>query len=186
MSAVAPTAPPRAGEQHILLEGVNWAIYVALRDLPANRGKRMTYDQGVLEIMTLSSFHERIAQLIARCIEEWTLQRDIPITSCGSMTFQNKALERGLEPDKCYYIQHEALIRNQQQIDLMIAPPPDLAIEVDYQSGSLNKMPIYAAMEVPQVWRWYEDTLQVYVLAEGEYLACDDSSWLSQTLTFGT
>ena len=180
MSVAASTITSEATEQRVILEGVSWDLYVALRKLPENRRKRMTYDRGALEIMTLSSFHERIARLIARFIEEWTVGRNIPIIGCGSMTFQREDLDRGLEPDQCYYIQHEGVVRSRQQIDLSVDPPPDLVIEVDHTSGSLNKMSIYAAMEVPEVWRWHEETLQVYVLVAGRYVERDASPCLPE------
>ena len=104
MSAAAQSFAYPNNDQHVVLNGVSWELYASLRDLPENRRKRMTYDRGALEIVTLSSFHERIAQLIARFIEEWTVHYNIPLISCGSMTFQNRSLARGLEPDKCFYI----------------------------------------------------------------------------------
>jgi Uma2 family endonuclease len=178
MSIAASDAQPVQSDQHIVLQGIGWDLYVALRDLPENRNKRMVYDRGVLEIMTLSSFHERIAELIARFVDEWTVAQGIPVVSCGSMTFQREDLDRGLEPDKCYYIQHEPLIRGRRQIDLTVDPPPDLVVEVNYVSSSLDKMAIYADIGVPEVWRWRDESLQVFALAERQYQPRNDSACL--------
>ena len=181
MSVVAAsTAIPKTSDQHIVLSGISWDLYAELRLLPENRNKRMIYDQGILEIMTLSSFHERIVQLIARFIDEWTVARNIAIIGCGSMTFQHATLKRGLEPDRCYYVQHESGIRNQQRVDLVVDPPPDLVLEVDYTSGSLDKMAIYAAIGVPEVWHWSDEKLQIYALSKGEYKKRDTSYCLQE------
>jgi len=99
--------------------------------------------------MTLSSFHERIAELIARFIDEWTVGLGVPVVSCGSMTFQREDLDRGLEPDKCYYVQREPLIRGRRQIDLNVDPAPDLVVEMDFVSSSLDEMVIYADIRSP-------------------------------------
>lgn len=162
-------------DQHVILEGIGWSLYQSLRTLPENRGKRMIYDRGVLEIVTLSSFHERLAQLIARFIDEWTVFQDIPVIGCGSMTCQNELLARGLEPDRCYYIARVAEVRDRLQIDLQDAPPPDLVVEVDYQSGSLDKLPIYAVLGVPEVWRWHREVLSLYRLVDGSFIDIEHS-----------
>jgi hypothetical protein len=83
--------------------------------------------------------------------------------------FQRADLERGLEPDRCYYIRHEAAIRDREHIDFDFDPPPDLVIEINHTAMSLDKMVIYAAMGVPEVWRWQAERLEVHVLTEGRY-----------------
>jgi Uma2 family endonuclease len=155
--------------QKIVLSAVSWDIYAALRELSENDGKFMTYDGGQLEIMTHSRFHERVAQLVARFVDEWTVANDISIASCGNLTFQRKDLEKGLEPDKCYYIQHESFARGEDEFDFLKDPPPDLVLEVDHTARSLKKMPIYQAMGVPELWRWNEEELTIWELVEGQY-----------------
>jgi len=175
MSVIDPPGSDQLPDQHVILEGISWSLYQSLRGLSENRGKRMIYDRGVLEIVTLSSFHERLAQMIARFIDEWTVFHDIPVIGCGSMTCQNALLGRGLEPDRCYYIAHAAQVRNEQQIDLRHTPPPDLVVEVDHRSGSRDKLPIYAALGVPEVWRWHRETLGLYRLVGERFIEASDS-----------
>jgi Uma2 family endonuclease len=78
-------------------------------------------------------------------------------------------LRKGLEPDECYYIQNELAVRGKDVIDLTIDPPPDLAIEVDSTSSSMNRMGIYAALRVPEVWRFDRENLTIYSLVNEEY-----------------
>ncbi len=71
---------------------------------------------------------------------------------------------KGTEPDSCYYLQNELLVRSKQEIDLDNDPPPDLVLEIDITSGSLDKKPIYAAIGVPELWRYDGNRLEVFVL----------------------
>lgn len=164
--------------EKIVLSGISWNLYWTLRELPENDGKFMTYDRGLLEIMTHSKFHERVAQIIARFIEVWTEESDIPIASCGNLTVRREDLEKGLEPDKCYYIQHEAFARGEDEVDFLKDPPPDLVLEVDHTAKSIKKMPIYQAMGVPEVWRWNEELLTISELVDGRYQQHEDSTAL--------
>jgi len=159
----------------VWLSGVSWEEYVRLRDLPENYHVRMTYVDGDLELMSPSRPHERIATLIDRFIIAWTEHHGVAILGCGMTTFRRQDLNRGLEPDKCYYIEHQAQMRGRDEVDLSIEPPPDLVVEVDLRSPSRNRMPIYAAIGVPEVWLWRRGTLSVFRLAAGEYAAEEDS-----------
>ena len=85
------------------------------------------------------------------------------------MTFRREDLQRGVEPDSCFYIRHEALLRDRAQIEPMVDPPPDLVSEVDITSPSLDKFPIYAQMGVPEVWRYDGQRVAVHVLQAGAF-----------------
>ncbi|MEZ6063677.1 MAG: Uma2 family endonuclease [Planctomycetaceae bacterium] len=180
-SAVAEdTAPPEcvsAAESAVMLSA-GWTDYVTLRDNPDNRGLRMTFDDGLLEIMTLSSFHELVALLIHDFITEWRVARRIPVRPAGSMTLRSGESKGGLESDQSYYIQHEQDVRGIESVDLNTAPPPDLAIEVEHRSAAIHKMPIYGRLGVPEVWRWHDETLTVHRLVDGGYVERNESEAL--------
>ena len=98
---------------------------------------------------------------------EW----NIPIRSSGSTTLKNELKQRGLEPDECYYVANESQVRGCEEIDLLIAPPPDLAIEVDISTSSLDQLSIYADLGVPEVWLYDGATLKVHQLqSDGKYV----------------
>ena len=179
-ASVTKTAANRAGllEQAVVLPDVAWDQYVRLRDNPANRGLRMTYREGVLEIMTLGALHELISSLIDHFILEWRVAREIPVRPSGSMTLRREGLGRGLEGDQSYYIQNEPQVRGLDEIDLDKGPPPDLAVEVEHTAAAVRKLPIYAALGVPEVWRWRGETLTVYRLENGEYVERPESGAL--------
>lgn len=139
-------------ENRVVLRNVSWATFEALLAETDRRGTRFTYDRGVLEIMSPSREHERIKSLIGRMIETMTLELDIPISSAGSTTLKNPLKERGVEPDECYYVANEERVRGRDDLDLEVDPPPDLAIEVDITSSSVDQLGIYAALGVPEVW----------------------------------
>ncbi len=166
MSTGTPVHEPR-----ILLRQASWQDYVSLRDADDNRNTRMTFDRGSLEFMSPTRLHERLRILLGRCIDVWVEETRVRIQSCGSTTFRREDLQRGFEPDHCYYIQHEPLVRDRdEELDLTVDPPPDLAIEVDVTSSSINRMSIYAAFGVPEIWRWHDEKLTVFTLgAEAKY-----------------
>lgn len=145
----------------VVLRGVSWSFYENLLREVGNQRIFITYDRGNLEIMAPSPYHERYKTLIARFIEILTLELNIPIVSGGSTTFRREDLERGLEPDECYYIQHEAQVRDTREVDLLRDPPPDLVLEMDYTPHTLDREGIYAALGVPEMWRYNLRRLEV-------------------------
>jgi len=161
-----------------LLDDIDWETYETLRAVDANRNIRMTYDRGGLFLMSPSKLHERVAELLAQLVMVWTEVWEIPRQSVGSTTIKKEMLKRGFEPDKCFYIQHEAEVRGLDEFDADRDPPPDLSIEVDVTSISAARTPIYAAFGIPEVWRWYDERIVVYVLAGGEYHQVDESACL--------
>lgn len=167
---------PAKGEERILLEGVNWEAYEALLKTWADRPVRMTYDNGWLEIMSPLLRHEQYGALLRRMIEAYTEELAIPLKSGGMTTFRRQAKRRGLEPDACYWIQNEPRMRGRKEFDPEVDPPPDLAIEVDITSSSLDRMSIYATLGVPEVWRFDGETLTINVLQPDETYALSTHS----------
>lgn len=164
------TAERLTNEQRFLLRNVDWQFYKTLRDGLGDRPIRITYDRGSIEMMTVSREHERNKSLIGRLIEEFTAALDIPLESAGSTTWRREDLDRGLEPDECYYILNESVVRFKDELDLSVDPPPDLALEVEISRSLLDRVAIYAALRVPEVWRYDGSTLRVCVLTEGAYV----------------
>ncbi len=162
MSTVEVSRP-----QRLVLYGEPWETYVRLlRLFDERRHLRITYDRGALEIMTLSPEHEHLKYVIRRLIETLTEELGLPIMGYGSMTIKRRKKMRGLEPGECFWIQNEALVRNQKKYDLRRDPPPDLIVEVDVSRSSVNRMGIYAALRVPEVWRFRNDRLDFCVLGD--------------------
>src|SRR5690242_6163270 len=125
---------PASDGSTICLHNVPWDTYAALRDDLDNRNLRMTYNQGWLQLMSPSKLHERLGGLLGRLIEAWTEQAGIEVQNCRCVTLRRQKHERGLEPDNCFYIEHEPVVRGRDELDLDRDPPPDLAIEVDVAS----------------------------------------------------
>jgi Uma2 family endonuclease len=161
---------PQTFEHRTLLHNVPWETYQSLRAANPSGCLRMTYDNGELEIMSPSRKHERINYLIGRMIDEWTLLLEIEVAAGRNTTFSREDLLKGLEPDNCYWITSELTMRDKEEVDLTIDPPPDLALEVDVTRSSIPKLTIYQALGVPEVWRWRHDTLEILRLDDtGEY-----------------
>ncbi len=177
MAIASPPPTPRiASHPRILLSNVPWSTYQALVEEPDNRHVRMTYDRGSLELMSPAPEHEMYINLFRRMIEVLTMELAIPIKGRGSTTFKRADLKQGLEPDACYYLANEQRIRGKKRIDLTIDPPPDLVIEVDITSSSLDRQGIYASLRVPEIWRFDGESLRVYQLqTDGTYVQCESS-----------
>lgn len=122
--------------------------------------------------------HERYKSLMGRIIEVTTEETATEIASLGSTTWSRADLQKGLEADECFYIQNEQAIRGKHDIDLTIDPPPDLAIEMDHTSSSMNRLEIYRALGIPEVWRFDGEILTIYCLVEGEYRTQETSEAL--------
>jgi Uma2 family endonuclease len=152
------------------LRGQTWQDYeraLAERDRQGRR-YRITYDRGVLEIMPISAPHGRWQYLIASLLSHFATALGIPLHGLGPFTCCREELDRGLEPDACFYVQHEPHVRNRAEIDLDTDPPPDLAIEVEVSRTVIDRLGIYAALGVPEVWRYDGTTLTVLLLGADE------------------
>jgi Uma2 family endonuclease len=162
-------APTR--EQRLLLSLVSWDKYEQMAAWFEGRHLRLTYDRGELEIRTVSHPHEfgkhQIGILVILLVEEL----NIDIHGGGSMTFKREDLDRGLEPDECYWIEHEPQMRNVEEYDPQQDPPPDLVLEVEVSRSALDRMGIYAAMKVPEIWRWDGENLSFWLLKRGKHVA---------------
>jgi Uma2 family endonuclease len=158
-------------ESRVVLSGISWATYESLLAETKNHGTRFTFDRGYLEMMSPSREHERVKRFIGRMIETLTEELGIPISSTSSTTLKLELEERGLEADESYYIANEPKVRNRKEIDLRIDPPPDLAIEVDISSSSLDQLNIYSSFGVPEVWIFDDAVLKVFRLQPDETYA---------------
>jgi Uma2 family endonuclease len=159
-------ALPQSPSQHtVFLRFVSWNTFnLLLTELGNQRSQRLSYDQGILEIMTPLGIHENNNRFIESLILIIADELDFNLKKFGSLTLKSSQYQQGVEPDSCYYIAQEPRVRNHQNIDLTIDPPPDLVLEIDITNTSLNKLPIYANLGVPEVWRYDGRNLNVFVL----------------------
>src|SRR3954466_9308750 len=155
MATVAESPAPLAGalapEQRFLLRDVDWTTYRVLANALGTRHLRLSFDGGSLEFMTISRLHGRLSRLLGRLVLSLSEDFGLPISSCGDFTLDRGDLERGLEPDECFYLQNEPLVREKEELDLSTDPPPDLAIEIDVSRDSRRRLRIYAEIGVPEV-----------------------------------
>jgi len=158
--------------QHVVLEDMSWEFYEHLLEEIGDRHIRVTFSDGRMEIMSPLPRHERYGAWIARLIELVCLDREIPVQPLGSTTFKSEAEQKGLEPDECFYIQHaQEALKMDKAFDPDVDPVPDLALEMDITSRSVQREPIYAALGVPELWRCDGRRLDVLHLnAKGKYV----------------
>jgi Uma2 family endonuclease len=151
----------------LLLHGEPWETYIRmLRVFDERRRLRITFDRGTLELMTLSPRHEHYKSFLGRMVTTLTEEAGLPVASYGSLTLKRRGKQRGLEPDECFWIANADRVRAMRTFDLRRDPPPDLVIEVDMSRSSVDRMEIYADLNVPEVWRFDGRTLTIYILTE--------------------
>ncbi|WP_089717319.1 Uma2 family endonuclease [Candidatus Entotheonella palauensis] len=168
--------PVEAASQCVILHGVSWATYERLlEDFEDRHAAHFTYDQGSLEIRVPSIKHEEPNRVLASLVDMLALEWDIDMRNLGSTTFKREDLARGFEPDTCFYIERVAQIRGKDDLDLTVNPPPDLVIEVDITHPSLDKLPLYAAIGVTEVWRYNGTSVTIYTLTQDAYTSSETS-----------
>jgi Uma2 family endonuclease len=156
-------------EKHIYY-GVKWDLYLQLlEDLGDDRSVRLTFNRGVLEIMSPKRLHEQITRLVDMIVTLLGFELGLNVDNCGAMTMRVESAQRGGEPDSCFYIAHEAAVRGVDEINLQVHPPPDIVLEVDITSPSLDKFGLYLAARVPEVWRYDGARMSFHALAGERY-----------------
>ena len=141
-----------------------------LADAGECRGTRFTFDQGVLEITMPSQKHETLIKTIEMVIDALIDELELDFFGTRSTTFKRPDLEKGFEADSSYYFENADQVDGKEKIDLTKDPPPDLIIEVDVTNDSLNKLPIYAAVGTPEVWRYVNSALTILELRDSAYV----------------
>jgi Uma2 family endonuclease len=159
----------------LVLGGVSWDQYETLLELFGDRRLRITYDRGTLELMSPSPLHEWYKEVVANLVRSLAAGLDIDYVSFGSMRCQSKLLERGVEPDACFLIASYEPNRKWKDYDPAVGPPPDLVVEIDLTSDSVARLGTYAALKVPEIWRFEGVDLAVLTLRDGAYAPADRS-----------
>lgn len=157
-TSTAASVAARSEDQRVTLYDVSWADFELILQIRGDRGGvRMTYLNGVLELMSPSVDHEGVKTTIARLLEAYAEERGLVFNGFGSWTLKKATRARALEPDECY--------------SLSAGRPaqPDLAIEVIWTSGGIDKLEVYRGLGVGEVWLWREGAIEVYVLVDDRY-----------------
>jgi Uma2 family endonuclease len=161
----------------VILNNISWEQYEKLlEDLGDHRSARIAYDNGTLEIMTPLPEHEYFKEVIGTGVQDIAEALEIDYESYGSTTWRKSIKMAGVEPDNCFYFQHESVVRGRLDLDLNQGdPPPDLVLEIDITKKSLDRFPIYARLEVPELWCYDAGELKIYHLRKGEYVEAEYS-----------
>ncbi len=146
----------------------DWQGYLKFLDAVGEGHVKVTYDRGKLELLSPSRRHEKTKTIIGALLECLMEELGVAGQGGGSTTFRRMALDRGLEPDECYWIR-SMLAALEEDPDPERVPRPDLAVEVEISRSSIDRLAIYAALGVPEVWRWVaegEGRLRVLLLTQ--------------------
>lgn len=167
-------------EEHIVLYDFPWELYEQMMKTYEDRSApRFTFSQGNLEIYMPSQKHEKKAEFLGDIVKTITEEREIEILSIRSTTFKKDLTKKGVEPDGCFYLQSYDKVFEIEKIDLEVFPP-DLIIEVNITSPSINRFPIYAEFKVKEIWRYLKDEVKIYLFDGKNYIESDESLALSK------
>jgi Uma2 family endonuclease len=156
--------------RHMVFHNIRWETFEKFLDDLGETHLRAAYIDGALEFMTISFEHDSFGEWIGRLIFFVALELGVPIRSGGSTTLKESLQEVALEPDRSFWIKHHQHMRNKKRWNSRTDPPPDLAVEIDITASWLDRLGIYAALKVPEVWRFDGKNLRVLILgADGEY-----------------
>ena len=159
--------PPGAA---LVFQQVRWEEYEQLsKDLVDRPGVRVSYNEGRLEIMSPLPEHEEYKESIYSMVRIFSVETGIELETRGSATWKRRSIRKGAEPHTCCYVASAARIIGKRRIDLESDPPPDVAVEIDTTNESLSKFPIYAALGVPEIWRYDGKHAHIYELAARAY-----------------
>lgn len=171
-----PTAPYAEAVEHLpegatlVIPRSTWEEYLQVLEFTAAwPGVRVTYDRGRLEIMSPSPEHEEYKELVLQLARVVADERGVLLETRGATTWKRRAKDQGTEPDTCFYVANAHRIIGKRRLDLDIDPPPDVVVEIDVTNESLSKFPIYAALGVPEIWRYDGAAVQFFGLADGRY-----------------
>ena len=160
----------------LIIHAFAWDDYERLlEDLWEGPRVRVSYDRGKLEVMSPLPEHEEYARLIDVLVRALSDTRNLKLENRGSATWKRRSLARGVEPDACYYVQNADRIIGKRTIDLDADPPPDIVVEIDVTNESLSKCPIYAALSVPEIWRYDGRMAQFYEFGADAYREVSES-----------
>jgi Uma2 family endonuclease len=153
-TALAAVDP--GGDQWFVLQGVTWKGYVAINDAfvdPPNL--RMIYCDGRLTLLTESRKHGWYAERLSELVKFLAQELGIRWEDAASATYRKEEKKGGVEGDKTFYFaDHAELMKGDQNIDLDVQPPPDLAIEVEVSHSADDAIIVWGRLGVPEVWRF--------------------------------
>lgn len=157
-------------ENRVILNNISWDTFERLlADIGDRRKTLFHYINGTLEIMSPLSLHEGSNRFIEALLGVFTDELEIDMRRLGSLLMKIPELKLGAEPDSCYYIQNEPIIRGKEVIIVGQDPAPNLVLEVDITNPSDRRLPIYALLAVPEVWRYDGYSLEFLALENGAY-----------------
>jgi Uma2 family endonuclease len=174
MATVVNKSAPAHG---VVIQGVTWDDYESMLRIVGSRPIRINYDSGRMEIMSPLQQHGHRSYLLGQLVDVLVDELRMRVVAVDPVTYNRHDLAKGVEPDKAYHFGENALrVRGKAKLDLTIDPPPDLIIEADVTSSSIPRLPIFAALGVPEVWQLDDDELNFLQLqADGSYQPRDHS-----------
>jgi Uma2 family endonuclease len=156
----------------VIFHKLTWNDYLNLSDqVGENHRLRLSFNEGTLKVMSLSPTHEKYVAFINRLMSQLSFRLRLNILFFGSATMRKQKAQKGNEPDASFYVQKASAIGHRIELDFTVDPPPDVIVEVDIHHDSINDDPIYAALGVPEIWRYDGHVMHILYLHGETYEA---------------
>ena len=162
----SPETSVTGAECRFLIPDVTYEEYLRMLGWVGDRSIRLSFDGSNLELMSPTFDHERDKSVLGRLIEMLCYELDLEITCGGSTTIRSDLVERGLEPDECYWIGGEPAMLGRRSFDIRTDPPPNLAVEIEVSTSLLSRLSIYEELGIPEIWRRRRGKLEVLRLGD--------------------
>ena len=143
-------------DRQIVYSGITWQQFKLIQSgFAESPGIRLTYYNNTIEILMPGRTHEFFKSIIGMLIELFCIEMSVEFEPTGSMT-QEREGEVAIEADESYCFG-------------ISKPTPDLAVEIVFSSGNINKLQRYQILKVPEVWFWEDGLFQIYHLGDRGY-----------------
>jgi Uma2 family endonuclease len=123
--------------------------------LQTSPGARLSFYDGVIEILMPGELHEIFAHIIGYLVTTFLTEKGIAFVPTRQKDQEREGLA-SVQADESYCLGRSK-------------PIPDLSIEVVFTSGGISKLARYQVLGVPEVWFWQDGTFMLYQLGADGY-----------------
>lgn len=153
MSTATKTPPSPLDSETVMSFEVGPGGLLRFLDVVPEPPGRICYQVGRVTVVSPSQPHEVGLEALDDVVKMICDELEIAYSPAGSTLLRRDDLDRGVMPDRSFYLEHHGAIDGvKETVDLRRYPPPDLVLEAVWTHGAAGALEILSAMGVPEVW----------------------------------
>ncbi len=158
----------------------SWSDYEAIAQAIGDQHVRIAYDGKKVELMSPGYYHDDFASLVEMIVRAICDALDVDCKSTRTSRMERADVARAIEGDATFYFDIEKIaVARRRPRESSEWPLPDLAIEIDISRSKVDRPGVYAALGVPELWRFDGETLHIERLGTDQiYSEVEESGWL--------